>query len=264
MLVLHDITDLRRADRVRRDFVANVSHELRTPLTAIRGYVEALIDDPPSPMRRRRFLEIIARHTDADGAAGEGSAAAGAARRRPGDAGSASNAICTRCCRASCTSWRRAQRASRRRVSLEVRRGRAIAGVRSREAARRRPQPARERGQLHAGRRARAHRGVSRRRRRGPSRDRCRARAYRRAISARVFERFYRVDKSRAREPGGTGIGLAIVKHLVGLLGGTVTAAEPGRRAAPCSPCGCRSPRRPTCRRDRRGYDALSSRDSIQ
>ena len=46
ILVLHDITDLRRADQVRRDFVANVSHELRTPLTAIRGYVEALIDEP--------------------------------------------------------------------------------------------------------------------------------------------------------------------------------------------------------------------------
>ena len=46
VLVLHDITDLRRADQIRRDFVANVSHELRTPLTAIRGYVEALLDDP--------------------------------------------------------------------------------------------------------------------------------------------------------------------------------------------------------------------------
>ena len=41
VLVLHDITDLRRADQMRRDFVANVSHELRTPLTAIKGYVEA-------------------------------------------------------------------------------------------------------------------------------------------------------------------------------------------------------------------------------
>ena len=42
----------------------------------------------------------------------------------------------------------------------------------------------------------------------------------------RVFERFYRVDKSRVRNPGGTGIGLAIVRHLVGLLGGTVAAAN--------------------------------------
>ena len=62
VLVLHDITDLHRADQVRRDFVANVSHELRTPLTAIRGYVEALGDEPASPDNRARFLEVIARH----------------------------------------------------------------------------------------------------------------------------------------------------------------------------------------------------------
>ena len=49
ILVLHDITDLRRADQIRRDFVANVSHELRTPLTAIRGYVEALSEDDANP-----------------------------------------------------------------------------------------------------------------------------------------------------------------------------------------------------------------------
>ena len=63
MLVLHDITDLRRADRIRRDFVANVSHELRTPLTAIRGYVEALLDGPAHEPETTRFLEIIARHS---------------------------------------------------------------------------------------------------------------------------------------------------------------------------------------------------------
>src|SRR3989441_6735186 len=64
VLVLLDITDLRRADRIRRDFVANVSHELRTPLTAIRGYVEALTDGAASADESRRFLEIITRHTE--------------------------------------------------------------------------------------------------------------------------------------------------------------------------------------------------------
>src|SRR6185437_4195419 len=62
VVVLHDITDLRRADQIRRDFVANVSHELRTPLTAIRGYVEALGDEDADADERRRFVEIIGRH----------------------------------------------------------------------------------------------------------------------------------------------------------------------------------------------------------
>jgi signal transduction histidine kinase len=48
VLVLHDISDTRRTDRMRQDFVANVSHELRTPLTVIRGYAEALADGAAS------------------------------------------------------------------------------------------------------------------------------------------------------------------------------------------------------------------------
>src|SRR4051794_1571129 len=64
VLVLHDITELRRADQMRRDFVANVSHELRTPLTAIRGYVEALTDTDTTAEQSRRFLGIIARHSE--------------------------------------------------------------------------------------------------------------------------------------------------------------------------------------------------------
>ncbi|HUE89390.1 MAG TPA: ATP-binding protein [Vicinamibacterales bacterium] len=62
VLVLHDITDLRRADQIRRDFVANVSHELRTPLTAIKGYTEALMDETSESDPARRFLDIIHRH----------------------------------------------------------------------------------------------------------------------------------------------------------------------------------------------------------
>jgi two-component system phosphate regulon sensor histidine kinase PhoR len=63
VLVLHDVTEIRRLERVRRDFVANVSHELRTPLTTIQGFAETLLggalDDPKS---RGKFLEIIRDH----------------------------------------------------------------------------------------------------------------------------------------------------------------------------------------------------------
>ena len=65
VLVLHDVTELRRLEVVRRDFVANVSHELRTPLTAIKGYAETLLgaagDDRETA---RRFLTVIDRHSE--------------------------------------------------------------------------------------------------------------------------------------------------------------------------------------------------------
>ena len=59
VLVLHDLTDLRRLETMRRDFVANVSHELKTPLTSISGYAETLLTDTPTPDTTRRFLETI-------------------------------------------------------------------------------------------------------------------------------------------------------------------------------------------------------------
>jgi two-component system phosphate regulon sensor histidine kinase PhoR len=57
--VLHDVTEVERAERTRRDFVANVSHELRTPLTSISGYVETLLDGHHSERDTRDFLSII-------------------------------------------------------------------------------------------------------------------------------------------------------------------------------------------------------------
>ncbi len=63
--ILHDTTHLRRAEAIRRDFVANASHELRTPLTAIRGFTETLQDSAgEDPESRQRFLAIILRHTE--------------------------------------------------------------------------------------------------------------------------------------------------------------------------------------------------------
>jgi two-component system phosphate regulon sensor histidine kinase PhoR len=65
ILVFHDITDIKRFESMRSDFVANVSHELRTPLTAIRGYVETLLHTPPrDPEDGRVFLTIIDRHSE--------------------------------------------------------------------------------------------------------------------------------------------------------------------------------------------------------
>ncbi len=65
VLVLHDVTELRRLETVRRDFVANVSHELRTPLTAIKGYAETLLG-PAGEERETamRFLQVIDRHSE--------------------------------------------------------------------------------------------------------------------------------------------------------------------------------------------------------
>jgi len=65
VMVLHDVTSLRRLEQIRTEFVANVSHELRTPLTAIQGYLETLLAGAlDEPENARRFLEIVFRHTE--------------------------------------------------------------------------------------------------------------------------------------------------------------------------------------------------------
>ncbi|MGI6543903.1 MAG: ATP-binding protein [Limnochordia bacterium] len=63
MAVLRDVTELRRLERVRQDFVANVSHELRTPLTAIKGFIETL-KETEDPDERNSYLEIVEEETD--------------------------------------------------------------------------------------------------------------------------------------------------------------------------------------------------------
>ena len=63
VVVLHDVTELRRLERVRQDFVANVSHEFKTPLTAIQGFAETLLGGAlEDPKNNRRFLEIMRDH----------------------------------------------------------------------------------------------------------------------------------------------------------------------------------------------------------
>ncbi len=65
VLVLHDVTELRRLEVIRRDFVANVSHELRTPLTAIKGYAETLLGAAGEDRETaKKFLTVIDRHSE--------------------------------------------------------------------------------------------------------------------------------------------------------------------------------------------------------
>jgi two-component system phosphate regulon sensor histidine kinase PhoR len=225
VVVLHDITDLRRADRSRRDFVANVSHELRTPLTAIRGYVEALAD--ANPEESRRFLEIVSRHTlrmerlvrdllrlarldagqevlervpcSVEGLFGavEGDLAGLISSRRQIVARDVAPDAAT-------VSGDPAKLQDALRNLLENATNHAPEGS----------------GILMRAARAGAHIVITIADE-GPGIPP--------ADLTRIFERFYRVDKSRTREgkdPGGTGLGLSIVRHLVELHGGRVSAAN--------------------------------------
>jgi two-component system phosphate regulon sensor histidine kinase PhoR len=62
VVMCHDVTELKRVEKIKKDFVVNVSHELRTPLTAIKGFVETIEDDIDD--KNRGYLTIIRRNTD--------------------------------------------------------------------------------------------------------------------------------------------------------------------------------------------------------
>ena len=222
VLVLHDITDLRRADQIRRDFVANVSHELRTPLTAIRGYVEALTDSPPDDPRR--FLEIIARHTHR-----MERLVMDLLRLARLDAGQ--EVIEKVACPIETV-------AAAVRTELEPAsqaRGQTVRVAVAPDAATIAADPAK----LHDVLRNLVENAVNYAPEGSVIDIRSHAADGGVALEVvdqgpgvpeselpRIFERFYRVDRARTRDPGGTGLGLSIVKHLVGLHGGRVTAAN--------------------------------------
>ncbi len=227
VVVLHDITDLRRADRVRRDFVANVSHELRTPLTAVRGYVEALLDGGGDHAETRKFLEIIARHT-----LRMERLVRDLLRLARLDAGQ-EHGEHVPCAVDSLFAGVEGELIS----SLEARNQRVEREIAD-DAATVHGDPAKlhdalrnllENASNYSPEDSVIVMGSSR------SGDRVRltvadhGRGIPDADLPRVFERFYRVDKARSRnerDPGGTGLGLAIVKHLIELHNGRVIAAN--------------------------------------
>jgi two-component system phosphate regulon sensor histidine kinase PhoR len=233
VLVIHDISDLRRADQMRRDFVANVSHELRTPLTAVRGYVEALMDGVADPGQTSRFLEIIARHTFRMERLVQDllRLARLDARQEPLDRVPVAVEALFDGIEAEL-----ADRIEHRRQNV-VREvapdAQTVSGdpAKLQDALRNLLENASNYAPEGSTITLGAHRNgdrisifVSDEGPGIPEED-----------FGRVFERFYRVDKARSRDSndrGGTGLGLAIVKHLVELHGGRVHAANGPRGGA--------------------------------
>ena len=222
VLVIHDLTELRRLEAVRRDFVANVSHELKTPLTSISGYAETLVGDPPDPETSRRFTTTILNNARrmqrlVDDLLDLSRIESG--RWQPTISPVDVAAVVRE-------SW---MTLAGRAESLDVGFGLEVgpgAGV--------------IRADLDALRQILTNLfDNSLRNTPAGGRITCLAKREGSGVALtvrdtgvgitrehlpRIFERFYRADASRSRDEGGTGLGLAIVKHLVEAHGGRVSA----------------------------------------
>jgi signal transduction histidine kinase len=233
VLVLHDLTAIRRLEAVRRDFVANVSHELKTPLTSISGYAETLADPGLDAATRQRFTSTIltnARRMQrlVDDLLDLSRIESGRWTPRPEPIDV--DAITTE-------SWNSHEsRAVARGVTL------------SREIA---PDAVRLVADPEAVHHILGNLFDNAIRHVAPG-GRVILRSVREdggitvsvidngsGIPAehlpRIFERFYRVDPARSRDEGGTGLGLAIVKHMVEAHGGRVSAASAPREGTTVS-----------------------------
>ncbi len=217
--VFHDLTELRRLEGIRRDFVANVSHELKTPLTAIRGFAETLLAEGLPEAQRVQYLEVILRHAERLGALIEDVLALSRAESRKLQLEPAEVDVS----RLAATLLRDLKpRLDAARLSADlVEQGRGVAW-----ADRRSVEQVLTNLLDNAAKYTEAGGHIQVRVLGGPSQVRVEVQDDGMGIPSRdlprIFERFYRVDKARSRDLGGTGLGLAIVKHLVQSMGGGV------------------------------------------
>jgi two-component system phosphate regulon sensor histidine kinase PhoR len=228
IVVFHDITELKRLERIRQDFVANVSHELRTPLTAIRGYVEALLDGGlESGAQAEQFLQIVERHTQRMEKIvsdllllSEMESPDRMIRRDPVHIAESISSVVE--------ALRPMAESKQQTVRMEV--------------ASSLP-PLRADGQkIHQVVTNLLHNAICYTPEKGIIFIEAKAVEKGTEVSVsdngigippkeipRIFERFYRVDKGRSRDQGGTGLGLSIVKNIVEAHGGRVSVeSKPG------------------------------------
>ena len=221
VLVLHDISSLKRLETVRRDFVANVSHELKTPLTVIRGYVETLAGEDVPPEARRDFLAKVLANArrmqqlvdDLLDLSRIESHAWSPKPERLALAPLVEEVWGTLAPRAAAGGLTFAQHMDpSATVVADPQAARQILGNVLDNSVRYTPAG----GSITVSAAA------------GPGGTWVEVRDTGVGIPGehlpRIFERFYRVDPARSRELGGTGLGLAIVKHLVEAHGGRVEA----------------------------------------
>jgi two-component system phosphate regulon sensor histidine kinase PhoR len=222
LLVLYDVTRLRRLETLRRDFVANLTHELRTPVTSIRGYAETLLSSKVDDATRSEFLQTLQRNAVRIGALVDDLLVlqeldARPHGQEPGQAVELAPVVAD-VVRTAQPQADRVGTVLRVEVDAAVR----VMGDADRL----------EQVLLNLVDNAIKYGG-------GAGREvRVRAEAAGERVrvaveddgpgiaaehQGRVFERFYRVDAGRTREQGGTGLGLAIVKHQVQSMGGEVT-----------------------------------------
>jgi two-component system phosphate regulon sensor histidine kinase PhoR len=231
--VFHDISDLKRLEKIRKDFVANVSHELKTPVTIIKGYAEALLDGlvTSDPQRAISFIEIIHNHIERQAelignllTLSELESDQFTLDLLPLDlAGTARRAV-------TCLGFKAAERgttvtmtgfAGLPLVLIDPCRIEQVFVNLLENALKYTPCG----GQVEVSAIAEPDKVFVTVRDNGPGIPP--------QSLTRVFERFYRVDEGRGREEGGNGLGLAIVKHIVQLHGGTVSVeSTPGQGSA--------------------------------
>lgn len=219
--VVHDVTELKRADRVRRDFVANASHELRTPLTAIRGYAETLREGGLGDAETAsRFLETILKHTRRLQRLVDDLLALSRAESPDEPLPIASVAL-EPLAREVCRGLQ--GQADAKGIGLRVDFPASLPDVRGNAWAL-------DQVLVNLVDNALKYSGEA-------SRVDVRGRLEEDAVALevedngpgipgseldRIFERFYRVEKGRSRQVGGTGLGLSIVRHLVQRMGADV------------------------------------------
>jgi two-component system phosphate regulon sensor histidine kinase PhoR len=229
VLVLHELTDLRRLERVRRDFVANVSHELKTPLAAIQGFVETLLSGALHDERHNvRFLERIAANVKrltnlvAD--------LLSLARIESGKQEIAREPIEWRAVLEDVLRLRESAFAAKRLAFEGARPERPLRVLGDREALTQVLDNLLDNAIHYTPEGGRVSVAFEERDGHGLLRVSDTGVGIPAADLDRIFERFYRVDRARSHAAGSTGLGLSIVKNLVLRMGGEVSvASELGR-----------------------------------